>query len=239
MPPAWMANPRTAHDRGCTEWHWIWDCQPHTSATPSVAVKPLQDIATVLNLHLQGALEQLQQTSPTVPAPISLQACLEGNCHLWPWVLCLPLHWKIYLAWRGWTWLPLMLWLPLHRHLRVRLCQNTPPHHPGQSLTLPTYSIKNSGHGQQLPQYAVSIPQGQSIWPAWWGELPELVWNANIARCQNEIQATEATKEVEVQHAAAIREAETHCEVTIKEAETHCEVAIKETETYCATQLTI
>ena len=38
---------------------------------PFLAIESLCDSATVLNLHLQGALEWLQQTSPTVPAPAS------------------------------------------------------------------------------------------------------------------------------------------------------------------------
>ena len=36
---------------------------------PFLAIEPLCDSATVLNLHPQGVLEWLQQTSPTVPAP--------------------------------------------------------------------------------------------------------------------------------------------------------------------------
>ena len=61
----------------------------------------------------------------------------------------------------------------------------------------------------------------------------ELVQNTDIARHQNEIQATEeAIKEVEDWCAPIIREAE----ATIKEAETHHEVMIKETETHHATQ---
>ena len=93
-------------------------------------------------------------------------ACPEESCHLQPWVLHPPLERKIHSAWRGQTPVALVLWLPLHRHLWVRLCQNTPPT-SSRSLTLPTYSIKNSRCSQHLPQYTVSIPtQGQSNWPA-------------------------------------------------------------------------
>ena len=46
-----------------------------TNTTPLptlfLAIKPPHDIATAFNLHLQGALEWLQQTSPTTSAPIS------------------------------------------------------------------------------------------------------------------------------------------------------------------------
>ena len=49
----------------------------------------------------------------------------------------------------------------------------------------------------------------------------ELVWNADIGRCQNDTQATKAIKEAEVWCATTIWEEETHCEVTIKEVEAH------------------
>ena len=62
------------------------------------------------------------------PQPLHLSiACLEGSCQLTPWVLCLPPEQKIYLAWRGWTQLSLILWLPLHRHPWVRVMLECTP----------------------------------------------------------------------------------------------------------------
>ena len=51
---------------------------------PFLAIKPPCEITIVLNLHLQGALEWLQLTSPTVSAPLPSIAHLEGSCCLWP-----------------------------------------------------------------------------------------------------------------------------------------------------------
>ena len=64
-------HPRSIHARGGTEWYRIWDHQPHITANPLPAIEPPWDIATILNLHLQGALEQLQQISSVTSAPLS------------------------------------------------------------------------------------------------------------------------------------------------------------------------
>ena len=60
--PRWTC-PRSTHNRCGTRWHRTIDCQHHTSATPFLAINLPCDITTVLNHHLQGALEWWQQTS--------------------------------------------------------------------------------------------------------------------------------------------------------------------------------
>ena len=64
----------------------------------------------------------------------------------------------------------------------------------------------------------------------------ELMWNADIATCQNETQAAKAIKEAEVHHVGAIREVVSYCTATIREAETWCEVISNEAEACHATQ---
>ena len=63
--------------------------------------------------------------------------------------------------------------------------------------------------------------------------LPERTGEStNIARCQNENQATEAIEEAEVRCVATIRKVE----AMVKEAETHHEIVIKEAGVHHATQ---
>ena len=77
---SWKTHPWTRADRGWPQQHAAWEhdnhhsCSHcHTGATPFPAdiVEPPHDTATAINLQLQGALEWLQQASPTASAPTS------------------------------------------------------------------------------------------------------------------------------------------------------------------------
>ena len=98
-----------------------------TQMPPLLAITPPCDITMVLNLHLQGALEWLQQTSPVTSAPLS-QHSMPGRKLLSAALGALPstrvedLH-----RFQGMELAIPDSMAPLHRHPWVRLHQSMPP----------------------------------------------------------------------------------------------------------------
>ena len=217
-----------------------------TNTTPVpplfLAIEPLHHITVAFNLHLQGALEQLQWTSPTTSAPIS-QHSMPGRKP--PSVtLGAPLSTRAAdpLSLEGTDLaIPDLMATSSQASPHAFIPENIPsiiqvshsPSPPTMQKTQEVASISPTPQSQASPRAIPADPAHEVLWLQ--GEmnaasdwLPmtkatmdscwrELALNANIAMCQNEAQATEAIKEAEMHW----KEAEVHCAAMIKEGEPH------------------
>ena len=231
---------------------------PLTENSPqSVRTEPVTPTLMETLLHLQGALKQLQWTSPTVPAPISQHSMPRRKLLSVALDALTSTRVEDPLGLEGMdSATPDPMATSSQASPGKALLEHTPKtiqvsHSPSPPAAPKTPNVASISPGTQAQLPSRTSPTGLPDEVCWLqgvmnealeqlfmtravlnSHQRELAQNANIARCQNENQAAESIKEAEVWHAATIREAE----AAIKEGETHQKITIKEAETHHATQ---
>ena len=127
---------------------------------PLLAVELPCDFTMALNLHLQRALEWLQETSPATSAPLSQHSMPERKLLSVALDALLSPEWKIYSALREQSWSSLIPWLPLHRHPQAVLHQSMPPT-LSRLVTPPSHLLyqKLQMRPASPPVHCIKLPQ--------------------------------------------------------------------------------